>query len=153
MMNTGMSEENRRVVSEGLDKLLADVYAIYLKTQNFHWNVTGPEFYSLHLLFEKQYEELAEYVDEIAERVRALGYYVEATFSAFKKNTRISEEDKVLNASEMVHQLMLGHESIAKEIRRISHLAEKENDAGTVDLLGKLCRDHEKFAWMLRSQL
>ncbi|MGE5196801.1 MAG: Dps family protein, partial [Anaerolineae bacterium] len=93
-INAGMTRENRQIVADALSRYLADTYAIYLKTQNFHWNLSGKEFYSLHILFEKQYEELAEAIDEIAEKIRALGFYVDATFSSFKQLSSISEEQK-----------------------------------------------------------
>src|ERR1700686_1586879 len=107
-MNTGMTDHNRQAASNTLAHFLADTYAIYLNTQNFHWNITGVEFYSLHLLFEKQYTELAEAIDEIAERIRALGFYVEGSFEAFKKMSSIKEEEKVINGREMIQQLLQG---------------------------------------------
>lgn len=152
-MDTGMSEKNRQIISESLAKLLAETYAMYLKTQNFHWNVTGPEFFSLHILFEKQYGEMAEAIDEIAERIRALGFYVEGSFSAFKKNCSIHEEDKLMNAREMIQHLIQGHEAVIRRARNLSDLAENEHDPGTVDLMGRRLNAHEKFAWMLRSQI
>ncbi len=152
-MNTGMTDHNRQATSNALAHFLADTYTIYLKTQNFHWNITGVEFYSLHLLFEKQYTELAEAIDEIAERIRALGFYVEGSFEAFKKMSSIKEEEKVLNGREMIQQLLQGHELLIRQARLLSALAEKENDPATVDLMGRRLNVHEKFAWMLRSQL
>src|ERR1700679_1619831 len=104
-LNIGISEPSRAAISEGLSRFLSDTYALYLKTQNFHWNVRGPEFYSLHLLFEKQYEELAEAVDEIAERIRALGFFTDASFTSFMQHTAIQEENKVLNAKDMIASL------------------------------------------------
>ena len=152
-MNTGMSEQNRQAVGDSLARLLADTYAVYLKTQNFHWNVTGPEFFSLHLLFEKQYLELAEQIDEMAERIRALGFFVDASFGGFKLLTSIKEEDKLLTAKDMLHHLVASHETVVRHARTLSALAEKENDPATVDLLGRRIGGHEKMAWMLRSQL
>lgn len=152
-MHTGMSDMNRQLVAEGLSRWLADVYATYLKTQNFHWNLHCSEFYYLHLLFEKQYQEMAEETDEIAERIRALGFYVDATFSGFKNLTTIKDTDKVLGGKEMIEHLLAAHEAIARHGRNLSKVAENENDPGTVDLVGRRVRDHEKMAWMLRASL
>ncbi len=152
-INTGISEQNRSAISEGLSRMLADTYALYLKTQNFHWNVRGPEFYSLHILFEKQYEDLAEAVDEIAERIRALGYYADATFSTFKNKTAIKEDEKVLNGKEMLHQLVEGHETLCRGARKVAEIADKEGDFATVDMIGRRLGAHEKMAWFLRSQI
>lgn len=151
-METGMQEKSRQRVSEGLAKLLADTYAVYLKTQNFHWNVVGCEFYSLHILFEKQYRELAEALDEVAERIRSLGYFVDASFTAFKSLTAVADEDRVRSVKEMLHELIKGHEIVIRHMRNLSDVAEQENDGGTVDLLGRRLAVHEKMAWMLRSQ-
>lgn len=150
-MNIGLSRQHRQEVCEGLSRLLADVYATYLKSQNFHWNLSGKEFYSLHLLFEKHYEALAEECDEIAERMRALGFYVEASFSAFKEMTNIKDEGQVLVIPEMLTHLISAHETVCRHGRNLSKLAERAEDAGTVDMLGKLIREHEKMIWMLRS--
>lgn len=151
--NTGISEKNRQLVSDSLAKLLAMNYALYVKTQNYHWNVVGAEFYSLHILFEKQYEELAEANDEIAERIRALGFYVDATFTGFKNLSNLPEDDKLLTWRDMVKNLVEGHEAVLRHLRHLVDLAERENDQGTVDLGGKRLRDHEKSAWMLRSTI
>ena len=150
---TGLADGSRTRISEGLASLLADTYATYLKTQSFHWNVTGSEFFSLHLLFEKQYVELAEHIDELAERIRALGLFIDASFSAFIEKTAVKEETKVLVAKEMVQELVRAHEIIIRSARNLSQIAEKENDAATVDLLGRALNMHEKQAWMLRSQI
>lgn len=150
-LETGMNEEQRASVSGALTKVLADVYLLYLKTQNFHWNYVGVEFYALHLLFEKQYEELAEAIDEIAERIRALGFFVEATTDAFKKISSIEEDGRLLPGNEMLRDLITGHETVIRELRNLSNLAEKHNDPATVDLVGRRLNVHEKFAWMLRS--
>lgn len=152
-MNTGMTEESRSKVADSLGRLLADTYAVYLKTQNFHWNLVGGEFYSLHILFEKQYEELAEAVDEIAERVRALGFYVDASFAGFQKLTSINGIEKTLSIKDMLQNLLQSHETVIRSMRQLSEMAEKENDPATVDLMGRRLNAHEKFAWMLRSQL
>ena len=149
----GLTDESRSRVAEDLATLLADTYALYLKTQNFHWNVMGAEFYSLHILFEKQYTELAENIDEVAERIRALGLFVEGSFSAFKERTAIADESKMRGAKEMVAELVRGHEIVIRSARNLSLVAEDEKDAATVDLLGRKLNMHEKMAWMLRSQL
>lgn len=151
--DTGMDEEQRAAVSGALNKVLADTFVLYLKTQNFHWNYHGVEFYPFHLLFQKQYEELAEANDEIAERIRALGYFVDATTSSFKKISSIKEEHKVIASHEMVEQLIQGHETVIREWRNLSALAEGNNDPATVDMAGRRLNAHEKFAWMLRSSL
>ena len=155
-MDSGMVEKSRKIIADTLAHVLADTYAIYLRTQNFHWNLVGPEFYFLHILFEKQYEELAEAIDEIAERVRALGFYVDATFSAFQKMTSLKEMDKKaskMSIKDMLQNLLEGHEQITRMLRKLSDLGEKQNDPATVDLVGRRMNIHEKFAWMLRSHL
>ncbi|HSX12694.1 MAG TPA: DNA starvation/stationary phase protection protein [Rhabdochlamydiaceae bacterium] len=151
-LNTGMNENERASVSGALAKVHADTYMLYIKTQNFHYNVTGPEFFSLHLLFEKHYQEMAEAVDEIAERIRALGFYVEATAEAFKKLSSIKESEKVLPKFEMLKELVEGHEIVIREERKLAALAEKHGDQATVDLMARRLGFHEKAAWMLRSQ-
>jgi starvation-inducible DNA-binding protein len=151
--NMGISEQSRGSISEGLARVLAETYALYLKTQNFHWNVRGPEFYSLHLLFEKQYQELAEAVDEIAERIRALGFFVDASFSGFTDLSAIKEEEKVLNANEMLRSLIHGRETVIRNGRKVAEIADRDGDFATVDMLGRMLGSHEKMAWFLRSQL
>jgi starvation-inducible DNA-binding protein len=152
-MKTGMNEKARREVADAIQHLLADSYAVYLKTQNFHWNVKGPNFYSLHIFFEKQYTEMADAVDEIAERIQALGFYVEASFSAFEKACCMKEEKKPINAKKMIEILLADHEALICCARQIGALAEKEDDQATVDLMARRLGAHEKFAWMLRSHL
>lgn len=151
--DTGMTKEERASISGALSKLLADSYFLYLKTQNSHWNVTGPEFYSLHIMLEKHYEEMAEAIDEIAERIRALGFFVEGTFEAFGKLTTIKEDHRVLAKYEMLEQLIKSHELVMRDARNLAQLAEKHNDPGTVDMMGRRLLFHEKAAWMLRSQI
>ncbi len=153
MMDMGMTQENRKHVADGLACLLADTYAIYLRTQNFHWNLTGPDFYFLHILFEKQYEELAGALDEIAERIRALGFYVDASFGAFQKLSTLESVDQLMPTQEMLKNLLKGHEQVIRESRLLSGKAEKANDPATVDLMGRRLNVHEKFVWMLRSHL
>jgi len=148
-----LSFEAREKIFQNLSKLLADSYAVYLKTQVFHWNVTGKEFFSLHLLFEKQYEELASSIDEIAERIRALGYYAEGSFTIFKLMTSIEEEPAELPAHLMLEKLIKGHELIIRHLRLTLSHAEKAGDGASVDLLGRRLISHEKTLWMLKSQL
>lgn len=150
-VNIGISEQNRMAICEGLTRLLANTYTLYLKTQNFHWNVRGPEFFSLHLLFEKQYQELAEAVDEIAERIRALGFYVDASFSSFNSLSSVKEEKKVLICNDMLVTLAEGHETLIRDARKVAEVADKERDFATVDMIGRRLGAHEKMAWFLRS--
>lgn len=152
-VNTGITEPSRASISEGLSRMLADTYAVYLKTQNFHWNVRGTEFYALHLLFEKQYQELAEAIDEIAERIRALGFFVDASFSAFKKDSSIPEEERVLTAKDMVQNLVLSHETLIRGARKVAEIADQDGDFATVDMIGRRLGAHEKMAWFLRSSI
>lgn len=151
--DTGMSRECRAAVAGALSKLLADTYVLYLKTQNVHWNISGVEFYSLHLLAEKQYEELAEAVDELAERIRALGFFVEGSMGAFLKLTSIQEDPKLHPKHVLIEHLIKGHELLMREGRALTALAEKHRDHGTIDLLGRRLIAHEKMAWMLRESI
>ncbi len=146
----GLSEQKRQAITNGLSRMLADTYALYLKTQNFHWNLTGPEFYSLHLLFEKQYEDLAEAVDEIAERIRALGFFVDASFTAFNQQTGIKGENRVLTISDMIRSLLEGHEILIQHARKLGAIADEDGDFATVDMIGRRIGTHEKMAWMLQ---
>lgn len=152
-MQTGIKNGDRSLIADSLSRVLADTYAIYLRTQNFHWNLVGTHFYSIHILFETQYKELAEAIDEIAERVRALGFYVDATFSGFHKLSSLSEIDKPLSIEGMLQHLLAGHEMLICSLRQLSGLAEKHNDPATVDLMGRRLNIHEKSAWMLRSHI
>lgn len=149
----GLSKEERASVSGGLSKLLADMYVLYIKTQNFHYNIHGPEFYALHLLSEKFYTQMAESVDEVAERIRSLGFFVEATMTSFLKLSSITEDNQVHPKIKMIEDLIKGHEIVIKEARKVSDLAEKLGDAATVDLLGRTIGFYEKADWMLRSQI
>jgi starvation-inducible DNA-binding protein len=149
----GMSDKELKEVSKHLNDFLADTYALYLKTQNFHWNLTGPEFISLHLLFEKQYEELADAVDEIAERIRILGFFVEATFSAFDKKAKISGESKKISQTEMLKRLVKDHEYIVSTYGPYIPKFQGLHDEVSADLLIKRLTDHGKAAWFLRSHL
>jgi starvation-inducible DNA-binding protein len=149
--NTGISEDDRRHSADSIAVILADTYVLYLKTQNFHWNVGGINFETLHLMFEKQYKELAEEIDVIAERIRALGYPVHATFSTFAKLSTIKDEDTVPSAREMIRILCDGHEMIVRKAREVIPAFEKLHDGASADLINHQLQYHEKTAWMLRS--
>jgi len=136
-----------------LSRLLADSYTLYLKTHNYHWNVTGPQFNTLHLMFEQQYTELATAVDEIAERIRALGEPAPGSYKQFAKLTRIEEEDKVPDAETMLRQLVIGQETIVRTAREMFPVVDKAADEPTADLLTQRMQIHEKNAWMMRSML
>lgn len=152
-INIGISDKDRKKIADGLSKLLADSYTLYLKTHNFHWNVTGPMFNTLHLMFEGQYTELALAVDLIAERIRALGYPAPGTYSAFVKLSSIKEEDGVPNATEMIRKLVEGQEAVTRTARSIFPVVDAASDEPTADLLTQRMQLHEKNAWMLRSLL
>lgn len=152
-INIGIDEENRKQIAEGLSRLLADTYTLYLKTHNFHWNVTGPMFQTLHLLFETQYTELATAVDLIAERIRALGYPAPGTYSDYAKLSSISETAGVPKATDMIRLLVEGQEAVVRTARSIFPVVEQVNDEPTADLLTQRMQIHEKNAWMLRSLL
>ena len=152
-INIGISEPNRKAITGELSKLLADTYTLYLETHNFHWNVTGPMFRSLHLMFEEQYVELAAAVDLIAERIRALGLYAPATYKEFLRLSSIKEPEGVPSANEMIQQLVHGHEAVTRTARSAFAAVEKAHDEASADLLTQRMEIHEKTAWMLRSLL
>ena len=152
-INIGIPENDRKTIANGLAKVLADSYTLYLKTHNYHWNVTGPLFNTLHLMFEAQYTELATAVDEIAERIRALGVAAPGSYKAFTKLTEIEEETDVPSAEEMIHQLVIGQETVVRTARTVFRIADNANDEPTADLLTQRMQIHEKNAWMLRSML
>lgn len=152
-IDIGIPEDDRKAIAEGVSKVLADTYTLYLKTHNFHWNVTGPMFNTLHTMFETQYTELAIAVDDIAERIRALGETAPGTYAAFAKLTQIEEEEGTPNAEEMIRQLVRGHEAVARTARSVFPLADAGNDEPTADLMTQRLQVHEKTAWMLRSML
>ena len=152
-INIGIDEQDRATIAQGLSKLLADTYTLYLTTHNFHWNVTGPMFRTLHIMFEEQYNELWVANDVIAERIRSLGVFAPATFSEFSSLASIREEPGVPAAMQMVRQLVDGHEAAARTARGVLETAENANDAPTADLLTERLQVHEKTAWMLRSLL
>jgi starvation-inducible DNA-binding protein len=152
-INIGISENDRKAIAAELSKLLADSYTLYLKTHNFHWNVTGSMFQTLHLMFEAQYTELATAVDLIAERIRALGIFAPGTYSEFNKLTSIKEPHGVPQARDMIQQLVEGHEAVIRTARSAFAAVEKANDEASADLLTQRIQLHEKTAWMLRSLL
>lgn len=150
-INIGIEEDQRKAISRGLSVLLADTYTLYLKTHNYHWNVTGPMFQTLHTLFETQYNELALAVDDIAERIRALGEFAPGSYKEYAKLTNIKEADGIPTAEEMIKDLVKGQEAIAKTARSIVPVADEASDEVTLDLLTQRMTVHEKTAWMLRS--
>jgi starvation-inducible DNA-binding protein len=152
-IDIGISEEQRKRIGDGLARLLADTYTLYLKTHNFHWNVTGPMFNTLHLMFEQQYTELALAVDAIAERIRALGFPAPGTYARFGQLTRIQEETGVPAAEEMLRQLVKDQETVVRTARSIFPVVDEAHDEPTADLLTQRMQVHEKTAWMLRSML
>lgn len=152
-INIGLSDKERVKIAEGLSRLLADTYTLYLKTHNFHWNVTGPMFNTLHLMFEEQYTELATAVDEIAERIRALGVPAPGTYKDYAKLSSIEETEGVPAATDMVQFLVDGQEAVTRTAREVFETAEKANDQPTADLLTQRMQVHEKTAWMLRTLL
>ncbi|MEM6254215.1 MAG: Dps family protein [Cyanobacteria bacterium P01_D01_bin.156] len=152
-INIGISDDHRRAIADGLSRTLADTYTLYLKTHNFHWNVTGPMFQTLHLMFEGQYNELALAVDAIAERIRALGFPAPGTYSEYAKLSSISETPGVPKAEEMIALLVEGQEAVARTAREVFAIADEANDEPTADLLTQRLQIHEKNAWMLRSLL
>ncbi len=152
-INIGISNGDRKKVAEGLAKLLADSSILYLKTHNFHWNVEGPMFNTLHQMFMEQYTELWNALDLIAERIRALGEYAPGSYKKYAKLTSLTESEDVPNATEMIQQLLEGHEAVARTARSIFPAAEKAGDEASLDLLTQRIQLHEKTAWMLRSLL
>jgi starvation-inducible DNA-binding protein len=152
-IDIGINAEDRTQIAEGLARLLADSYTLYLKTHNYHWNVTGPLFNTLHAMFEQQYTELAAAVDEIAERIRALGRPAPGSYQAFAALTAIDEEQGQPSAEDMIRQLVIGQETVVKTAREVFPLADAARDEPTADLLTQRMQLHEKNAWMLRSML
>jgi starvation-inducible DNA-binding protein len=152
-LNTGISEASRTEIAAGLSRLLADSYTLYLQTHNFHWNVTGPMFQTLHVMFETHYTELALAVDVIAERIRALGMHAPGTYGDFVRLSSIKEVPGVPKAKEMIQLLVLGHEAVVRTARSIFPVVETAADEASADLLTQRIQLHEKTAWMLRSLL
>src|SRR3954462_12087617 len=152
-MDIGIKEVDRAKIAQGLSRRLADTYTLYLKTHNFHWNVTGPMFQTLHLMFEEQYNELWQAGDLVAERIRALGFYAPGTYREFSTLATVKEESGIPAAEAMIRLLVEGHEIAARTARSVITTAESAKDAPTVDLLTERLQAHEKTAWMLRSLL
>ena len=152
-IDIGISGGDRKKIAEGLARFLSDSFTLYLKTHNFHWNVTGPMFNTLHLMFEAQYTELSLAVDAIAERIRALGFPAPGTYAAYARLSSIKEEEGVPSAQEMITLLVQGQEAVVRTARGIFPLVDKVSDEPTADLLTQRMQVHEKTAWMLRSLL
>ncbi|NNM83046.1 MAG: DNA starvation/stationary phase protection protein [Burkholderiales bacterium] len=152
-MDIGISEKDRREIAQGLSRFLADTYTLYLKTHNFHWNVTGPMFQTLHLMFMDQYNEAWMAVDLVAERIRALGFPAPGSYAEFSRLTSIPESEGVPKAKDMIRELVAGQETVTRTARSIFPIAEKAGDQPTLDLLTQRMQIHEKNAWMLRSLL
>lgn len=152
-IDIGIPEADRVEIADGLSRVLADTYTLYLKTHNYHWNVTGPMFNTLHLMFEVQYNELWIAVDLIAERIRSLGRPAPGTYAQFAALTSIAEPDGVPAAEAMLLDLVNGNEAVAKTAREVFEVADSANDQSSADLLTQRLQVHEKVAWMLRSML
>lgn len=150
-IDNGIDAETRARIAEGLAHLLADTYTLYLKTHNYHWNVTGPMFQTLHLMFETQYNELALAVDVIAERIRALGAKAPGSYTEFAELTSITESRGTLGAKQMISDLVAGQETVVRTARKLFPVVDEAHDEPTADLLTQRMQIHEKTAWMLRS--
>ncbi len=152
-IDIGIQEQDRKEIAQGLSRLLADSYTLYLQTHNYHWNVTGPQFQTLHLMFEQQYNELALAVDAIAERIRALGFPAPATYAEFSELSSIEAPKGVPAARQMIENLVKGQEAVVRTARSIFPVVDRAQDEPTADLLTQRMSIHEKTAWMLRSLL
>jgi starvation-inducible DNA-binding protein len=152
-MDTGISTKDRAAIAKGLSRLLADTYVVYLKTHNFHWNVEGPMFQTLHQMFMEQYTETWNAIDLVAERIRSLGHYAPGTYAEYLKLARVKETPGQPRAEQMVRLLIEGQEAVVKTAREVLPVAEKADDQPTLDLLTQRMQVHEKNAWMLRSLL
>lgn len=152
-INFGIDEADRKAIAEGLSRVLADSYTLYLKSRNYHWNVVGPMFSTLHLMFEEHYNDLAAAVDEIAERIRALGEPAPGSYVEFAELSSVSEDAEKPEATEMIRRLVDGHETVARTVRSVVPAVEAARDLPTADLLSQRLHVHEKTAWMLRSLL
>jgi starvation-inducible DNA-binding protein len=150
-LNTGIPEQARKEISEGLSRLLADTYTLYLKTQGYHWNVMGPMFRTLHLAFEEEYIDLRDAADAIAERIRSLGNHAPASFAEFGRLASVHDEEGAPEAMEMVRRLLEGHETVIRTAREVVSAAEAARDVATADLVTSRIEIHEKTAWMLRA--
>jgi len=152
-IDIGLGETERKEIAEGLSRLLGDTYLLYVRTHGYHWNVTGPQFNTLHLMFEQQYTELALAVDQIAERIRALGFPAPASYAEFTRLSSLSEDQDCPGADEMVRHLVKAQEAVVRTARSVFPAAERAGDEATADLLTQRLQIHEKTAWMLRSML
>jgi len=152
-MDTGISSKDRAAIAKGLSRLLADTYVVYLKTHNFHWNVEGPMFQTLHQMFMEQYTEAWNAIDLVAERIRSLGHYAPGTYREYLELSRVKETAGVPKAEAMIKLLIDGQEAVVKTARELLPLAEETDDQPTLDLLTQRMQVHEKNAWMLRSLL
>lgn len=152
-INIGINEQDRKEIAEGLSRFLADTYTLYLKTHNYHWNVTGPMFETLHKMFEEQYQQLGEAVDLIAERIRALGFPAPGTYAEFVKLASIKEEPGVPEAEAMIRHLLEGHEAAVRTARSVLPAVNRAHDEPTLNMVSDRMQAHEKTAWMLRSML
>lgn len=152
-VQTGIEDKSRREIAESLNRVLADTFTLYLKTHGFHWNVTGPQFLTLHALFETQYNALWDSLDELAERTRALGYPALGSAAEMAKATSLKEATSTPSARDMVRILLEDHEAICRTVRAAQSVADQAEDDATADLLTGRLANHEKFAWMLRSLL
>ena len=150
-IDIGIEEADRIEIAEGLKRLLADSYTLYLQTHNFHWNVTGPQFRELHLMFEEHYTELATAVDDIAERIRTLDVVAPGTYREFAQLSSINEVEGVPSSAKMVNLLTSGHEQVVKTSREVLRVAQQAEDESTASLVSDRMRIHEKTAWMLRA--
>lgn len=150
-IDIGIKDQDRRVIAEGLKNLLADSYTLYLQTHRFHWNVTGPRFRDLHLMFEEQYTELATAVDDIAERIRSLGDIAPGTYAEFIELSSIASVEQIPAADEMVRLLQAAHETVVRTCRDVLVAAQDATDESTASLVSDRMRVHEKTAWMLRA--
>ena len=153
IIDIGIAESSRVEIADGLSRLLADTYTLYIKTHYYHWNVTGPMFNSLHLMFENQYNELATAVDDIAERIRSLGCFAPGTYHEFSRLAAVNEDKDIPAAKNMIENLVQGQETVVKTARSLFPIVNSGNDEATADLLTQRIQLHEKTAWMLRSLL
>lgn len=152
-IDIGIDDKHREEIAKGLSRMLADTYTLYLKTHNYHWNVTGPMFQTLHAMFETQYTELADAVDEIAERIRALGHRAPGTYQEFMKLSSIKESTNDQSANQMIAELVAGQEAVVRTARSLFNVIDECHDLPTADLVTRRMEKHEKTAWMLRSML
>ncbi|WP_233505570.1 Dps family protein [Rhodohalobacter sp. SW132] len=152
-INIGISDSNREKIAMGISKILADSYMVYLKTHNYHWNVTGPHFHSLHEQFEEQYTELAAAIDDIAERIRALGHRAPGSFREYQELTSIEEDTDQPDSMEMVRRLAVDNETILRTAREALPACEEAGDEASIDMITERLHVHSKTAWMLRSHL